>query len=159
MALVYVQRKGELPWRERRIVAGGYGSVVRYETTHDYVKGWCPECGKWKLFWITDIDRHIQKLWALGNPMPILEVGQATYNGVCTNGHEIENFRPFETPESKRWKRDFTRYDISGRRQIDRLAYLMWRDHFRNLRREAHYRPDHECDEKCPEYDWSYADW
>ena len=159
MSLVYVQRTGEPPWQERRIVAGGNGPYIRYETTHDYIKGWCPECGKWKLFWITKIDRHIQQMWALGNVMPIFEEGQATYNGICTHGHTVENFSPYEKSEPKRWKRDSRNFDCDGRDFTTKTEYREWLDGFRHPEREAHYQPGHDCDTDCPMYEWEYGDW
>lgn len=158
MTLVYVQRKGELPWRERRIVAGGDGSAIRYETTHDYVKGWCPECGKWKLFWITAIDNHLNVFFIWGDVVPRYEQGYSSHKGICTSGHELW-FHPFETPESKRWKRDSRNFDCDGRDFTAKTEYREWLDGFRHPEREAHYLPDHECDTDCPMYEWEYGDW
>lgn len=158
LSLVYVQRKGELPWRERRIVAGASGSVIRYETTHDYVKGWCQECDKWKLFWITEMDWHITPMWIIGIAEPTYEQGHPSYKGVCTNGHESW-FRPFETPDGPRWKRDSRAFDCDGRDYTARTEYQEWLEGFRHPEREAHYQPGHECDSDCPMYDWEYGDW
>jgi hypothetical protein len=152
--LLHIKRKGEA-WHEYNFTYG-----VGFMRSEGYTKGFCRECGKWKLFHLDNVQPRFQVLHVFGSAHPFVENHGADYYGTCTNGHS-GLLSPWTRTEQKDWKRDATRLnDLHGSRGIlAKRYYLAWREMFRRPDKETHYAPDHQCDGRCPEYKRDYEEW
>lgn len=152
--LVQLLRKGE-PIKEYN-----FAYSRGFMRAFGWTKGFCTECGKWKLFHIDYVDMHVERTWIIARPDPFVFHAGSDFYGTCTNGHS-GIFRPWTRPEQKQWKRSAggSDWNPSDRDELTKHAYLWWRESFRKPEREAHYQHDHECDSSCPEYEWDYEEW